>query len=896
MRPEHWLFTIPLRLRSLFRWAQADQELDDELRDHLERKTEEYVAKGMAPEAAHRRARLDLGGIEQTKEKCRYARRVNWIQDFVQDLHFSLRMLRKSPGFTAVAVLTLALGIGANTAIFSMVNGILLRALPYAQPSQLYAIREFVPQLSAYGPSLPVNGGNFLAWKNESDAFSAMTLIDAQSGSLLGMGRPQWLYGAAVTSDFFYVLGVQPLIGHAFMPGDEASGGKPEIILTHGLWRDQFHSDPNILGKTIRLGDRGLIVIGVLPANFVFPRIFTHDPQYLVPFGWAQWNSRPGIGGHNSFAIARLKNGFTPQQAEAQLDVIEARIAQTDSGGKFNLYAIVSPLKTDIVGSTGKALWMLIAAAGLVLLIVCANLANLLLTKNSKRVREVALRSVFGAGHWRLARQFLTETLVLASAGGAIGLVLAKGGLWLLVKNAPIGIPRMDQIRLDSTVLWFTLAVTILAAIVFGLLPSLRAPLVSIAEALKSAGPTMSASKQGARLRAGLVIGEIALCAMLLPACLLLVQSLRRVVLANQWMDEEHVIAADLFVHISLSHAAPDNELRAFNERNRIFTSIEEKVGQLPGVESVGLTSKVPLEGFDWGDSINFQEMPLPDAEQPAGEFRFVSPGYFRAIGLPLVEGRFFTQEDSGQPVAVISQSVARKVLHGRSPLGMHVYCSDFTVEPGKKWCRVVGVAADVRVESDQAPPLVAYFPLWLFSEASETLLVRTKMEPTAATGAIRQAIWSVDPKLAIPQEKTLKTILAGAEAPRRYETSLVALFALCAVLLAMLGLYAVISYSVTQRNHEIGVRMALGAQRRDVLRLVLREAMRLAGLGIAVGIGGALALTRFLQTLLFEIKPTDPATFAGVVILLALIALAACYIPTRRAMKLDPTVALRYE
>jgi predicted permease len=818
------------------------------------------------------------------------------IDALLRDLKYSLRLLARSPTFTTLAAFTLALGIGANSAIFSMVNGILLRSLPYVQPGQLYSIHEFVPQWTAYGPHLPVNGGNFLAWKNESNAFSAMTLIDSADAGLLGMGRPQWLYGAAVTSDFFSILGTRPAMGRTFLPGEGVSDSKPEIVLTHGLWRDQFHSDPEILGKVVNLGGRGMTVVGVLPPNFIFPRVLAHTPQYLAPFPWAEWNSKPGVGTHNYVAIARLKNGFTPREAEAQLDVIEASIAEKDSGGKFNLYATLTPLKTQIVGPTGKALWMLTVAAGLLLLIVCANLANLLLTRNSRRVREIALRSVLGAGHGRLARQFLTETLVLALVGGGLGLILAQGGLWLLVRNAPIGIPRVDQIRLDSAVLWFTLAATVLASLVFGLLPSLRASRVPLAEGLKSSGPTMSAGKQGARLRAAFVTCEIALCAALLPGCLLLISSLRHVVVANQWLNEEHVIAADLLVHVRVSQNPTPNDLEsAFDERNHIFTSIEQKVAQLPGLEGAGLTSTLPLEGSGWGDSINFQEMPLPEAEQPAGEFRFVSPGYFEAIGLGLVQGRFLLPEDQGQPVTVISESVVRTVLGGRDPLGMHVFCGGFEFG-SQKWCRVVGEVADVRAESDQAPDLAVYFPLWLNSEASETLVVRTKADPKSTAGAIRQAVWSVDGELAIPQEKTLKTILASAEAPRRYETSLVTLFALCAVLLAMLGLYAVISYSVSQRNHEIGVRMALGARRRDVLRLILREAMLLATAGIAAGMGGALALTQFLRSLLFEIQPADPPTFVAVAISLAVVTLAACWIPVQRAMRIEPMEALRFE
>jgi predicted permease len=882
--------------RNLFRKGAVERSLDDELRSSLELLTQEKMKQGLSQQVARREALIELGGVEQVKEEVRAVRAGRVLEDFTRDVRFAFRTLAKSPGFTTVAILTLALGIGASTAIFSMVNGILLGALPYSQPGRLYAIHEFVPQWPA-DPSLEANGGNFLAWKRDSHAFSGMTLIDSANGSLLGMGRPVWLYGAAVTSDFFSILGVQPIMGRAFLPGDGANGGKPETILTHELWREQFHSDPGILGKNINLGGRGMTVIGVLPPNFIFPRVLAHDPQYFEPFPWEQWNSRTGIGNHCCFAIGKMKEGVTLREAEAQLNVIEARIAQSDKNySGFNLFATLTPLKTEIVGPVRKSLWMLTLAAGLVLLIVCANLANMLLVKNSKRVREVALRSVFGASHWRLARQFLTETLLLALAGGCLGLLLAKEALWLLVKNAPVAIPRVNQIRLDSTVLCFALTVTILAASVFGLLPSLRAIHGPLTESLKSAGKTISAAKQGKRLRAGLVVGEIALCAALLPACLLLIESLRHVVLANRWMNAQNVITADLQVHVPLGTNPTSKDVRGAGEvRNRILNSIEEKVRQLPGVESLGFTNTVPLEAGGWGDLINFQETSLPGAEQPSGQFRFVTPGYFRAIGLPLVEGRFLSQQDRGQPVAVISRSVAQKLLGGRDPLGMHVYSGNFS-SGTQKWCRVVGVVGDVRGKSDQAPLLAVYFPVWLFPEVPETLVVRTKMNPTSAAREIREAVSGVDPQSAIPQERTLKTILASAEAPRRYETSLVAFFGLCAILLAMLGLYAVISYSVSQRTHEIGIRMALGARRGDVLRMVIGEGALLAVVGTVTGIAGALALTRFLQSLLFEITPTDPLTFVAVAVLLALVALLACYFPARRATKVDPTVALRYE
>jgi len=914
-----WPQYVRQNLRMSGSRVEREAEVIEELGQQLEDAYAEALNRGLSPsqaEAAAKRHIADWSALAKQVERSRRGREsamstlqnraedrgIATLGNFslftgsMQDIRYALRMLRNSPGFTIVAVLTLSLGIGANTAIFSMVNGILLRALPYVQPAQLYSINEFIPQLSAYGPRLPVTGGNFLAWKDESHAFSAMALIDAEGSSLLGMGRPQWLYGAGVTPELFSILGVQPAMGRAFLSTNGIYGGQSEVILTNQLWHEQFHFDPNILGKVVKLGDSNMTIVGVLPPNFAFPRILPHDPQYFAPFQWTRWTSRPGISAHNYCVIARLKPGFTPKEAKAQLDAIEARIAQKDSGGKFDMNAVVTPLKMEIVGAMQEALWMLEIAAALVLLIVCANLANLVLARNTKRVREVALRSAFGAGRWRVVRQFVTETLALAVAGGCLALVVAKLGLWLLVRNAPVGIPRVDEIRLDSTVLSFTLAITVLAALIFGLLPSLRVTRGRLYEQLKSSGPTTSTSKQGARLRTTLVIAEVALCAALLPACLLLVESLRHVVQANEWMDEDHVITANLVVRVPVSKNATDADfLRAFNERNRILSDIEERVRVLPGVENAGFTSTVPLEGGGWGDAINFQEIPLPEQEQPSGEFRFASPGYFSAVGLPIVEGQFFTEADRTQPVVVISQSVARNVLHERNPLGTHVDCSHFE-GPKQKWCRVVGVVADVRAEADKNPLLVAYFPLWINSELTESLVVRTRMNPRSATREIREAIWSADPDLAIPQEKTLRTILASNEAPRRYETSLVVLFAMCAALLAMLGLYAVVAYSVTQRGHEIGVRIALGAQRSDILRLILGQGVRMVLIGVAIGIATALGMTQLMASELFGVTAHDPLTFLGVAAALMLVAVAACYIPARRATCVDPITALRCE
>jgi predicted permease len=879
---------------ALFHRARVEREIDEELRAHIENRAADLERSGLPRAEAERRARVEFGGYEAAKEECRDALGISFLESLLGDIRFGLRMLRKSPGLTVFAVLTLALGIGANTAIFSVADGVLLRALHYAEPEQLYAIREVVPQFISFMASMPVNGGNFLAWRREARAFSGMTLTESVGGSLLGTGRPQWLYGAAVTSDFFRVLGVRPMMGRAFSVGAGASGGKPEIILTDNLWREQFHSDPAVLGKIVNLNGRALTIAGVMPAGFVFPHILSHTPEYLVPFPWTASDSKPGLGSHNYAAIARLGQGVSAREAGAQLDVIEARIAKQASNGKFGMYATLTPLRTEIVGPTRNALWLLMLAACLVLLIVCANLANLLLAKNTQRMREVALRAAFGASRWRLARQFLTEALLLATSGACLGLIVAKAGLWFLVKNAPVGIPRVNEIHLDSTALWFTLAATILATAFFGLLPALRISRVEPGVALKRAGPAPSTGGPMGRLRGGLVIGQVALCAALLPCCLLLMESLRHVVLANQWMNEEHVVTASLFVPSAQTHTRGE-VLKVFVQRNEIFDAIRQRVAQLPGVESAGFTSSPPLEGVNWGDDIRFEEIPWTETEKPLGEFRFVSPGYFQAIGLPLIQGRFLSEGDRGKSVALISETVARKIVGARDPLGMHIYCGHFSYT-SQNWCRVIGVVSDVRDESDRAPILAAYFPAWISSTATETLVVRTRMDASAAAGAIRQAVWSVDPQLAVPQVKTLKTILASSEAPRGYETWLVALFAFGAFLLAMLGLYAVISFSVNQRMHELGIRMAMGAQPADVLRMVIRDGAILAGAGIVIGVGGALALTRLLQSFLFEISPTDPVTFAGVAIALALVGLLACYIPARRAARLDPMTVLRQE
>lgn len=800
----------------------------------------------------------------------------------IQDLRFGLRMLGKHPGFTAIAIITLAVGIGANTAIFSMVNGILLRALPYHQPQRLYTINEVVPQYSRFYPFFPVNSGNFFLWRRRTTAFSGMAEFEAATFNLTGIGRPRQLHGVVTSAGLFPLLGVQLQFGRTFLSAENQPGHDREVILTHELAQQLFGANSHVLGKAIDLNGELHTIVGVLPANFRFPKVFSDTPQIFKPFGSGEYDSgaQPGLSDFNYTVIVRLKRGVSPKQALAQVNVIEAQIAKKDPSG-YALYAIMRPLKTVIVGPAEQALWMLVVAAALVLLIICVNLADLLLVRNSGRSHEFAMRAALGGTPRRLARQLLTEGGILAAAGGGVGLLFASWGLDLLVRNAPVGIPRVNDIHLDARVLWFTLAISVIAALLFALLPALRLSRTAPSEALKSAGPTVSGGKQGARLRGGLVIGEIALCAVLLAGALLLIQSLAHVAKANQWMDEQYVLTAGL--------KPPPKEYPNAAKREQFYASVAEKVRELPGVKSAGFTSSLPLTGEYWGDDIDFREAPKPPPGLNIGEFAFVSPGYFTAIGLPLVTGQLLAESDRGKGVALISESVARRVLPGRNPVGMHLIWR-------KRAFAVIGVVGDIRTGPDKSPALGIYLPAWSFATPDETLVVRTDMDPRAAAASIRRAIWSVDPQVAIPHEETLKSIVQTSIAPRRYETSLGAMFALVAVLLAALGLYGVISYSVSQRTHEIGIRMALGAQKRDVLRLVVGQGLRLAVIGVAIGIAAALGLTRFLQGMLFGVQPTDAGTFAVVALVLIAVAFLATYIPARRATKVDPMEALRYE
>jgi putative ABC transport system permease protein len=882
MRPEHWLFTIPLRLRSLFRWAQADQELDDELRDHLERKTEEYLGQGMTQEGARRRARLDLEGIEQTKEKCRDARRVNWIQDFVQDLHYGLRMLRKSPGFTTVAVLTLALGIGANAAIFSVVNAVLLNPLAYKDPDRLVTILH-------YGTS-PVSPANYLDYRDRTTSYDAMGAAEYWSPNLTNVGQPEHLLGLRVTQNTLSMLGVQPLVGRFFVPGEDHAGNDGEVILSYGLWQRRFSGDASVLGGTMQLDGRPYVIVGVMPAQFHFAPFWATHAELWAPLSLeARAQSR---GGNSLRLFARLKQGVTLTQARAEMATITARLERIYPGTNTDM--VVLPLKEKVVGNIETPLLVLLGAVGFVLLIACANVAHMLLARAAGRQKEIAVRTALGARRSRVVRQVLTENLLLAGMGGSLGLLLAFCGTRALVALSPSDIPRVESIAIDTRVVLFLLAATALTSIAFGLVPALQASHVNLTDTLKESGRGSSDGVRRNRLRSILVASEFALALTLLIAAGLMIRSFAALQSIDPGFNPHGVLS--MIVPVAGSKEGEPGRRVIF------YRQMLERVRSLPGVKSATAINHLPLAGDLWDKTFIIEGRPTPaPADLPGAVYRVATPGYFQTMGIRLLQGRDISDVDAAgaSPVVVINETMARTYWPSQNPLGQRIA---FTSDKNSTWMTVIGVVKDPVLHDWTGKPYpelyVSAFQDGDFLGKTDyiTLVVRTAGDPAAMTSSVKSAIWSFDANLPITNVFTMDDVVAQANAQPRFEMLLLSLFAGVALVLAAVGIYGVMSYSVARRTHEIGIRISLGAARADVLLLVIRQGLILALAGSGVGIASALILARLMTKLLYGVAPTDPVTFAGVAALLISVALLACYIPARRAMRFDPMVALRYE
>jgi putative ABC transport system permease protein len=873
---------------TLFHRSRVESEMEEELRAHIQDRANDLERSGVPRAEAERRARLEFGGYQKYKEEIREAKGTHFLETLIQDLRFGLRMLRKSPGFTAVAVLTLALGLAANTAIFSIINGVLLQPLEYPNPSQLVGIQLFIPKLADKFPLMPLNPAIYLAWSREAKSLAGIGVVDeGYSFNLTGAGEPTLVSADAISPGLFDVLGVAPMLGRNFSPDADQAGHNHEVILTHDQWQNRFHSDPNIIGHAIALNGSPYTVAGVLPAEFHFPQgdqlgpLMGNMPKadLFVPVVFEKWELAPDAG-FGLGTIARLKSGVSQRQATAELNVILSRRVRSEwftPGTR----TVMMPLRDMIVRSSKRGLWMLLATVLAVLLIICVNLANLVLMRATSREHEIAIRRALGATRGRLLRQTLTETLLLGLFGGALGLVLAHWALWGLLALAPVNLPRLQNVRLDGAVLEFTFVISVLAGVLAGLLPSWRAARVNPQDALQSGGARSADSGVRLRARQFLVGLETALSAMLLIAAGLLVASFAKLTKVPEGFAVDHILTVDLQL--------PEARYTQAQQRSEFWRNVLVATSALPAVVSSAVTNWLPLKGETDNDPVNLPGDTRPVAERPFASYRHVSPAYFKVLGIPLLQGRELTWADAGTCNVVISADAAKTLWPGLNPIGQKF---DVSPPPG---CQVVGVVGDTRSVDLLQPPKPMVYQLYETGRTG-SLILRTRLPATAVASELHRAIGKIDPTVAIPSIRSMGQIVSASLAPRRFETLLTSIFAGVALLLACLGIYGVVSYSVARHTHEIGIRMALGAQKADVLRHVISQGVRPALLGLAAGIVGAVGFARFLSSLLFGVKPLDPLTFIAVSLILAAVAALACYIPARRAMKVDPMVALRYE
>jgi predicted permease len=879
MRLEHWFYTVPLRLRSLFRRGQVEAELNEELRYHLERQIEVNTAAGMSVEEARYAALRAMHGLDQRKEECRDMRRVRLIEDLWQDFRFSLRCLLKRPGFTAIVLLALALGIGANTAIFSLVNAVILQPLPYRDPDRLisvYGTRNRSTQGSV-GPT------DFLDYRSQNKTFEQF----AASGSMMlpmnltGSGEPERLNASIITGNYFDTFGVRPALGRGFSLENEKTGQDHVTVLSHAFWQTRFGGDPNIVNKTINLDGKAYEVLGVMPAEVVLPQ----PAQLWVPINF---DADPEMKMRNARflrGIGRLKEGVTLDQAQTDTDLIAAQLEQQypDSNTGWSLRLI--PLREILVGGSRTMLFILFGAVGFVLLIACANVANLLLVRAAARQKEIAMRTALGASRLRIIRQMITESLLLAIFGGALGALLAVAGVKLLVSLGEDNIPRTANVKIDATVLAFTLLISLATGLLFGLAPAIRTMKENLVDALKDGIRGGSEATVKNRTRSLLVVFESAIAVMLLIAAGLLIRSLVALQNVDPGFDPNNVL--------TLRVDLPRQKYNTPEKASNFFEQLETRVAGLPGVKAVGLITDLPLSG-------EARDMPYRVEGRPATsdiafvDFRRVNKNYFSAMRIPLRRGRNFTEQEVRQSdkAIVVSQAFVDSVCPNEDALGKRlIIWSGIRNEPYE----IVGIVGDTRYQSLQGEPSATmYVPTreLLFVN----LVIRTQGDPLSLVGGVRKEVNALDPDQPIAVIRPMTEWVAMSAAGARYRTTLLGLFALLAMILAATGIYGVMSYSVAQRTQEIGVRMALGARPLDVLKLVVRQGMMLALIGVIVGLAGALALTRVMSSLLFGVTERDPITFVAVAALLIVVAFISCFVPAHRATRVDPLIALRCE
>jgi predicted permease len=888
------------RLLSLLRMGRLHREMEEEMRFHLAMQIEQNLDAGMATEEAHYAAQRQFGNQTWLKEVSREMWSLNSIETLIQDLRYGARMLLKNPGFTLIAVLTLALGIGANTAIFSVVNAVLLRPLPYEEADRLV----FLTERSPWSEDLTLSYPDFADWRAQNHVFEYIGVHNSVDYNLTGNGDPARLRAGRASADLFSALRVRAALGRLFTNEEDKPGAPGVVVLSHGLWQRRFAGDPNILNQSLTLDDRPYAVVGVLPPDF---RLEERN-EIWVPVE-ANISARALLGRDiHPFlrGVARLKAGVTLEQARAEMDAIAARLAQKYSINK-NVEARITPLLENYVHNVRRALWVLLGAVAFVLLIACANVANLMLARATARGREMAVRVALGASRWRVIRQLLTESLLLAVVGGTLGLLLARWGVKLILTLSANSLPRSSEIGLDTRVLVFTIAVSALTGIVFGLAPALQASRADVQESLKETARSTTGGRH--RLRQFLVVTEVALTLVLLIGAGLLIRSFYHLQQVNPGFIDEHVL--NFRVSLPMQKYAHENQWLNF------YQQVIDKLRAVPGVKEVGIASRVPMDGNNNSNAFRVVgQPPLPPGQMHTMQVCFVSPDYFRTMGIPLLRGRYFTEQDNrshlseeqlrgldrgdrlwlGRKTVIVDEEFARRHWPNQDPVGKQILWGAGGGDDSP--LTVIGVVGRVKLDRPQEPmgAVQGYFAFLEYPVSFMSFVVKTTLEPEQMIAAAREQVRAVDASQPIYDIKTLTQLRAAAIAPQRFNLLLLGLFAAVALALAVVGIYGVMSYAVTQRRHELGIRMALGAQGSDVLRLVLVQGLKLATIGVLIGLLGAFALTRWMRGLIFGVSVTDATTFLFVPLSLAAVALLACWIPARRATKVDPMTALRVE
>jgi predicted permease len=882
-----WLQEFARRFAMLMRRTRFDREMDEEMRLHRDLKERELVESGVAPEEAHYAAQRHFGNSLVLREESRDAWKWNWLEHLAQDVSYGLRVLRKAPGFTIVAIAALAVGIGANTAIFSIIDGVLLRPLPYPGADRIAMVYiHFEPQNVEHGT---MSVADYLDLKSGTTAFQDLALFSnsgwrfdiASTGAL-----PEQVLGAAVTSALFSTLSAQPLLGRAFNASDDRATATPVVIVSESLWRRRFSSNPAVVGQSMAVQGVQRTIVGVMPAAFHF------WPSSEI---WLNLRLPPPTrrGPYPYMAMGRLKPGVSFQQAQAQVNGVGERIERQYPKSYSHLTFPVVPLREALVGDARPALLLLFGAVGFVLLIAIVNVANLLLARAAVREREIALRTALGAGRARITMQLLTESSLLALAGGAAGLVLAYSGIQLVRAWNPGDLPRVGEIHLDLRVLVFTFLLSLVTGVLFGLIPALQVSRSDVNASLKESSRSAGGTLLHGRTRALLVISEIALSLVLLVGAGLL---LRSFVLLEQVKTGTEA-PPDRVLTMEISPATVSySDTQKFLE---FYQRLIPRVQQIPGVKFASITTSLPPDQrWNW-DTFQIEGQTWTQEAFPGSTCPDVSPGYFSTLGIPLIKGRDFSAFDTpnSPPVVIISQNLANRYFGGQNPIGKHLKQSGTDLSATNPWMEIIGVVGDVKYLGLNSAPEPVYYQTYTQTLDSRLfLVVRSDIPASSLAPTVRSEIQSFDNTAVISGVRSLDDILADSVAQPRFRTALVGMFAGIALLLAGIGIYGVIAYSVAQRTNEIGIRMALGAQRTHVLRLVIGQGFRLTAVGLAIGVAAAVALTRLLATLLFGITPTDLLTFCAVTVLLCAIALVASYIPARRAMQVDPIVALRYE